>query len=419
MLVIAYKQQLRQVHKRIYRCFTSKSTTLQNKDPKNRSEEPEPAYDRVTKNAEETIVYSRHPFQCQYGAILPELHLAYEAWGKLNDAKDNVVLLQHGLSANPHARSNLVLKDSSPGWWEKFIGPGLSLDTNKFFVICVNLLGSCYGSTGPSSINPITGKPYGGDFPIVSIGDMVHSQFLLLNMLGIHKVHAVVGASLGGLAAFSSAKQYPQSIDRIVSISAAGNSAPSAIAFRYLQRVALMMDPKWNNGHYYETGIPFDGTRLARKIATLTYRSGPEWDERFKTMKVDDSDNSLPRYRSTEFLIEDYIRHQGESFIKRTKYDPNSIIYLSKAMDIFDIGENHGSMAEGFAQIKCPTLVMGASSDILYPVSKQKDAARYIAQGGNKNVEFYINDGHFGHDTFLLDVDGMGKEMKIVYNGSE
>jgi len=397
----------RQICTSINQCMQKEAPRINNIKESCEVEEAEPSYDSLS---EETIIYSNQPFKCEHGGVLPELHVAYESWGELNANKDNVVLVQHGLSGSTHARSHLENDLSVAGWWEKFIGPGLSIDTDKFFVICANSLGSCFGTTGPGSINPITQKHYGGDFPIISVGDIVNSQFILLNALGINKLHAVVGASLGGLTTFMTAALYSQHIDRIVSISGGGSSPPSAIAYRYLQRVALMNDPKWKNGHYYESEFPLEGAVMARKIATLTYRSGPEWSERFKTKKV--SNVSLPRYRGTEFMIEDYIKHQSESFIKRTKYDPNSLIYLSKAMDIFDIGEGFSSMEEGFSRIKSPTLVMGASSDVLYPATHQQQAADHIKRAGNPNVLLKISEGKFGHDTFLLDVDGMGSHMK-------
>ncbi|XP_066914807.1 uncharacterized protein [Clytia hemisphaerica] len=372
----------------------------------------EPNYARTDETADEIIIHSPEPFATKHGGILPDVNIAYEAWGQLNNEKDNVILLNHGLSASSHAKTNSNNPISANGWWEKFIGPGLSIDTNKFYVICVNHLGSCFGTSGPSTINTTSGKHFGSDFPIVTIEDMVRVQFRLLDIFGIEKVHASVGASLGGKSSLLSPALFPDRINRMVSISAAAASPPSSIAFRYLQRVALMNDPKWNNGHYYDGLFPTDGTRLARKIATLTYRSGPEWEKRFKTEKINHPDAVLPRYHEPEFLIEDYIRHQGETFMAKTKFDPNSLIYLSKAADLFDMSNGFQNLEESFARIKCPSLIMGATSDILYPITKQKEMADLIEKGGNKDVLYYADEGYFGHDTFLLDVEGMGIKMK-------
>lgn len=395
----------------------NKSTTINASPATERSykvtgDDAEPSYGRTSKSADEIVIQSSDPYNFVHGGTISDVSIAYESWGQLNREKDNVIILHHGLSASAHAKKNANNPHSSDGWWEKFIGPGLSLDTNNFFIMCINHVGSCFGTSGPSTINTDSGKPYGSDFPIASIEDMVRIQFRLLDIMGIEKVHASVGSSLGGMASFISSAIFPDRINRMVSISAGGSSPPSSIAFRYLQRVALMNDPKWKGGHYYGSEFPTDGTRLARKIATLTYRSGPEWEKRFRTEKVNHPDVTLPRYHGPEFLIEDYIRHQGESFLAKTKFDPNSLIYLSKAMDLFDMSEGCQSMAEGFARIKCPSLVMGASSDILYPPSKQQEAAAHIIAGGNNDVVLHIEDGYFGHDTFLLDVDGMGPRMK-------
>ena len=375
--------------------------------------EPEPSYECVNR-AEEIVYYHNKPYRCHYGGILPDLQLAYECWGTLNAKKDNVVLLQHGLSGSSHVRSHDEYEGSAPGWWQKFVGANKMIDTNKFFVICVNHLGSCFGSTGPSSYNPITERPYGGDFPIVSIKDICEAQVLVLDYLGIDKLYAVVGASLGGMAAFWLAAQFPDRVSRMVSISGGGNASPQAIAFRYLQRDAIMKDPNWRNGNYYGLEPPVQGMQLARKIATLTYRSGPEWSKRFDRKKINQHVH-LPRYTGSEFAIEDYIRHQGESFLEKTGYDPNSLIYLSKAMDLFDMGDLGAKckgLRDGFCKIKCPTLVMGASSDVLFPSRKQEEAAQLITESGNRNVVLNIVDGHYGHDTFLLDLEGMGMCMK-------
>jgi len=380
-------------------------------DVKRDLDDAEPAYERIS-YSEEQFYSHYYPFYCENGGVLPKVEVAFETWGELNEQRDNAVLLFSGLSASSHAKSHEEMENSQPGWWEKFIGPNGKIDTNKYFVICANHLGGCFGSTGPSSINPSTNRPYGGDFPIVSIQDLVKTHFILMDHLKIEKVHAVVGSSLGGMVAVMAAALYPKRIGRMISISAGASAHPTAIAFRYIQRLALMGDPQWRKGHYYQTGLPMYGMQLARKIATLTYRSGPEWSDRFGRNRIQNSDIRLPRIDGAEFEIEDYIRHQGETFFQKSQYDPNSLLYLSKAMDLFDMKDGFQTLEDSLARIKVPCLVMGASSDILFPAAQQIELAEALVNSGNSNVSLQIIEGKYGHDTFLLDVDGMGTHTK-------
>jgi homoserine O-acetyltransferase len=238
---------------------------------------PEPQYDNVVSGYES--FHSREPFACEWGGVLPELTLAYETWGELSPARDNAVLLHTGLSASSHAKSHA--RNDQPGWWDSFIGPGAPIDTDRWFVVCSNLLGGCYGSTGPPSPNPATGQPWATDFPIVTVRDMVSAQLRLLDHLGIERLHASVGASLGGMQSLDLAACAPDRVARIVSISAALRSYPQSIAIRFVQRQAVMADPDWREGRYYGQSFPHRGQRVAREIGTITYRSGPEWQERF------------------------------------------------------------------------------------------------------------------------------------------
>ncbi|KAF6025437.1 hypothetical protein EB796_016244 [Bugula neritina] len=216
------------------------------------------------------------------------------------------------------------------------IPQGCAVDTNKYFVICTNTLGGCYGSTGPSSINPETGEPYGTTFPLLSVKDMVNAQFLLLDHLGVEKVYATIGSSLGGMCSLTSAVEYPERVGRMLSISSCALSHPTSIAMRYLQRKSIMTDPMWQNGHYYGKSYPRNGMKMARELATMTYRSGPEWSQRFSRKRIDENEKLA---LCPTFLIESYLDYQGEMFC--TMYDPNSLLYISKAMDLFDIGEDH------------------------------------------------------------------------------
>ncbi|OLY78079.1 putative serine-O-acetyltransferase cys2 [Smittium mucronatum] len=274
------------------------------------------------------------PFPLSHGGILPSIKIAYETWGTLNSDGSNAILLHTGLSASSHAKSHP--KNTKPGWWEDFIGPGLSIDTNKYFVICTNVIGGCYGSTGPSSINELTGKRYASSFPILTVNDMVRAQFLLLDHLKINKLHASVGSSMGGMQSLAAASISPERVGRLVSISACALSHPYSIALRFAQRQVLMTDPNFNRGHYYDSVPPHVGMKLARQISTVTYRSGPEWELRFG--------RSRSRPASTpalcpDFLVETYIDHKSESFC--LQYDANSLLYISKAMDMFDISKSN------------------------------------------------------------------------------
>eukprot|EP00118_Oscarella_pearsei_P008518 m.44380 g.44380 ORF g.44380 m.44380 type:complete len:434 (+) comp33514_c0_seq1:152-1453(+) len=364
---------------------------------------PEPKYSAVVKGYQK--FHNPEPFVCRWGGILPELRLAYETWGELNESKSNVVLLHTGLSGSSHAKSHA--ENPEEGWWEDFIGPGRPLDPNQFYIVCVNNLGGCYGSQGPSSINPTTKKHYAMTFPLVTVEDMVRSQFLLLDYLGIEKLHAAVGASLGGMQSLMSAALFPERVGRVVSISACARTHPQSIALRYCQRRILMSDPNWNSGNYYQGKYPFIGIRHAREVGTFTYRSGPEWVERFGHRRRNStaSPNFCP-----DFEIEHYLEHAGEKF--SLMYDPNSLLYLSKAMDLFDLGDGYSSLLEGVKRIECPVLILGVHSDVLFPVYQQVEAAELLRKAGNSSVTYYEINSVYGHDTFLLDLHNVGVAVK-------
>lgn len=371
---------------------------------RNKMAGPEPEYDKIITGYK--LFHHQHPFEMKYNkARLPELQVAYETWGKLNETKSNAVMIQAGLSASSHAKSHR--ENLRPGWWEKFVGPGCAVDTDEFFVICPNNLGSCYGTTGPSSVNPLTGKQYATTFPLTSIDDMVQANFLLLDELGIDKLHACVGSSLGGMLSLMAAAEFPERVGRIISISSCAQSHPSSIAMRYLQRKTIMSDPNWNKGHYYDGPYPKMGMKLAREIATMTYRSGPEWDQRFSRERIDPGG---PNTLCPTFTIESYLEYQGESF--STKYDPNSLLYISKAMDLFDMGEGYSSLQEGLSRVKCPVMVIGVQTDILFPIWQQRTLAELLQKSGNLGVTFYELNSLYGHDTFLLDINGVGAAVK-------
>lgn len=316
----------------------TRSATLSSRTATNTTGQPgsnEPSY---TSGA--TLNYHcSDPLLLDWGGLLPSFDIAYETWGTLNADASNAVLLHTGLSASSHAHSTEA--NPKPGWWESFIGPGKPLDTDRYFVICTNVIGGCYGSTGPGSLDPADKERYATRFPILTMSDMVRAQFRLLDHLGINVLHASVGSSMGGMLSLASGVLYPERVRRLVSISGCARSHPYSIAMRHTQRQVLMMDPNWNRGFYYGQVPPHAGMKLAREIATVTYRSGPEWEQRFGRRRADPS---KPPALCPDFLIETYLDHAGEKWC--LTYDPNSLLYVSKAMDLFDLGrENQDATA--------------------------------------------------------------------------
>ncbi|KAL2161019.1 hypothetical protein VTH06DRAFT_8732 [Thermothelomyces fergusii] len=333
----------------------NRSATLERQaSARSDSSGPEPHY-----TVGVTQVYRcKEPLLLDHGGLLHEFDIAYETWGRMNPARSNVILLHTGLSASSHARS--TPENPQPGWWEKFIGPGRALDTDKYFVVCTNVLGGCYGSTGPSSIDPLDGRHYATRFPILTIQDMVRAQFRLLDHLGVDVLHASVGASMGGMQSLAAGVEFPGRVGRVVSISACARSHPYSIAMRYVQRRAILNDPNWNRGFYYGRVPPHVGMKLAREIATVTYRSGPEWEQRFGRRRADPA---KPPALCPDFLVETYLDHAGEKFC--LTYDANSLLYVSKAMDLFDLGRaNQLATAARRAERQAALLSRSSSSPL-------------------------------------------------------
>jgi homoserine O-acetyltransferase len=339
------------------------------------------------------------PFELHFGGVLPSFRLAYETWGEPNADGSNALLLCTGLSASAHARSHAT--NDEPGWWEEMVGPSRPIDTSRWFVICSNVLGGCLGSTGPASPRPGGGGIWGPAFPLVSIWDMVKAQGFLLDHLGVECVDAVVGASMGGMQAMAFAALHPTRTRRCVSISAPGRSYPLSISLRFVQRQAVMRDPAWRDGHYDESSAPRSGFHLARQIGTITYRSGPEWDRRFARERVREDAPTFDQ----DFQVESYLVHQGDRFVDR--FDANSYLYLSKAMDLFDLGECAGSYDEGVARIRARTLLVGVTTDLLFPIHQTEEVARILREWG-RDCRFIRLDSVYGHDAFLIEIDRFG-----------
>lgn len=354
--------------------------------------------------------YGMSEFILRRGGNLSEVTVAYESWGELSVNNDNAILIFTGLSPTPHAASSIL--DPTPGWWEYMIGPGKAIDTNLYYVICVNSLGGCYGSTGPMSINPSTGKPYGTSFPELSIEDIAKAGHHLLMELGIDHLHSVVGPSMGGMIALAYALQYPDEIDYMVNISSACRALPFTIAMRSLQREIIRCDPLWNNGDYYEGEQPLSGMTLARKLGLVSYRAAEEWHQRFDRARIEKSRRHGEPFEM-EFQVESYLDYNAKKFIH--SFDANSYLQLSRAMDWFDVADHGGSVKAGLAKIHTKkTLVIGVTTDILFPLDQQKEMAEGLKNVG-RNTEYRVLDSISGHDAFLVDKDHFAPILQSFY----
>jgi homoserine O-acetyltransferase len=338
------------------------------------------------------------PFPLRAGGILEDAVIAYETWGRLDPDRSNAILLFTGLSPSAHAASSP--DDPSAGWWEPMIGPGKAIDTERWFVICVNSLGSPFGSTSPLSIDPATGHPYRLDFPELSIEDIAAAGYETARRLGIERLEAVIGPSLGGMVVLAFVAQFPGVARRLVSISGTDAASPVAIALRSVQREAIMRDPQWRGGQYAPDRPPRDGMRLARKIGTITYRSSLEWNERFGRTPLGDDAHRASRF-APEFAIEGYLEAQAERFVR--SFDANCYLYLSRAMDRFDLSA-HAPPAEVFARARLDSaLVIGVQSDMLFQLQEQERIAAALV-AARVPTTLVSMPSREGHDAFLVDI---------------
>lgn len=358
--------------------------------------------------------YGTGDFFMHRGGRLKEVVIAYEAWGNLSSNHDNAVLVFGGLSPSAHACSSEL--DPGKGWWEYMIGPGKPIDTNQYYVICVNTLGSCFGSTGPSSINPETNRAYGLDFPDLSIEDVAKSAHHALHDLGIDHLHTVVGSSMGGMSSLAYALMYPTEVDHLITISAATRALPFTIAVRSLQREIIRCDPAFKDGQYAQDEEPVSGMVLARKLGLMSYRAAEEWHQRFNRARVSADRKSSDRF-GIEFEVESYLDYNAHKFVKT--FDANSYLYLSRAMDLFDVAEHGGSVNAGLAMIQARnTLVIGVETDILFPVHQQKEIADGISKAG-RPVEYVQLDSINGHDSFLVDEQHFAPVIRKFFENNQ
>jgi homoserine O-acetyltransferase len=339
------------------------------------------------------------PFAFRSGQTIEGFTLRYETYGAMNATRDNAILICHALSGDHHCAGWHSPSDRKPGWWNNLIGPGKAVDTRRFFVVCANVLGGCQGSTGPSSIEPATGRPYGIRFPFVTIPDMVYAQKLLLDRLGVPELHAVMGGSMGGMTALMFAMEYPQFTRRQVIMASTANESAQAIAFNEVGRQAIMQDPAWNNGEYPRDGGPRVGLAIARMMAHITYLSDAGMDRKFGRRKRESAGGEAYTF-DAQFEVESYLRHQGESFINR--FDANSYLYITRAIDQFDPARAAGSLEQAFAPVQAESLVVGFASDWLFPPEQNRAIALALLRAG-KRASYAELATDLGHDSFLLE----------------
>ena len=347
-----------------------------------------------------------HTLSLQSGASLRDYHLAYETYGTLNADKSNAVLICHALNASHHVAGVYADQDKSEGWWDNMIGPGKPVDTNHFFVIGVNNLGSCFGSTGPMHIHPDTGDVYGADFPVVTVEDWVNAQALLLDALGIHQLAAVMGGSLGGMQALSWTLQHPDRVRHAVVVASAPNLTAENIAFNEVARRAIVTDPDFHEGHFYAHGvIPKRGLRIARMVGHITYLSDDVMNEKFGRQLRDAVVGSATGYRystqDVEFQIESYLRYQGDKFSEY--FDANTYLLITRALDYFDPARRFdGDLSKAFADIRAKFLLVSFTTDWRFSPTRSREMVRALLDN-QRDVSYAEIDAPHGHDAFLLD----------------
>ena len=349
-----------------------------------------------------TFAEPPHEMILENGSKLGPVTIAYETYGSLTPARDNVVLIAHALSGDAHVAGYYREEDPKPGWWDIMVGPGKGIDTDKYYVVCSNILGSCMGSTGPSSLNPKTQKPYGLEFPVITIGDMVRAQRALMDHLGIQKILSVIGGSIGGLQVLEWAVQYPDIVFSAVPLATTARHSALAIAFNEVARQAIMADPHWNRGDYYDGKKPDLGLAVARMIGHITYLSDDSMRKKFGRRLQDRSDFSFNF--DADFQVESYLRYQGKKFVER--FDANSFLYITKAADYFDIARQHdsGSIVRAFSKARARFLVVSFTSDWLYPTYQSRSLVQAMKKNG-LDVSFCEIAAEWGHDAFLLPSD--------------
>lgn len=342
---------------------------------------------------------SDEPFTFECGRTIPGFTLRYETYGRLNAAGDNAILVCHALSGDHHCAGFHNLSDRKVGWWNNIIGPDKALDTHRYFVLCCNVLGGCQGSTGPLSINPDTGEPYGINFPIVSIRDMVRAQERWLRAIGVTRLHGVIGGSMGGMQVLEWGITFPGFVRKLLAMATTAREGAQAIAFNEVGRQAILQDPEWNKGNYRAGEGPRVGLAIARMMAHITYLSDASMARKFGRRIVaghKESDNTF----DVQFEVESYLRYQGKSFTNR--FDANSYLYITRALDQFDLAEKPGSLEAAFAPVEAESLVVGFTSDWLFPPDQNRAIVTALLRAG-KTASYAELTTDLGHDSFLLE----------------
>jgi homoserine O-acetyltransferase len=355
------------------------------------------------------------PFVLESGKNLQGVNIRYESYGQLNSQKSNAILIHHAFTGDAHAAGKHKAADKYPGWWDSMIGPGKALDTNRYYILCANVLVGCGGTTGPASINPETGLVYGLDFPSVSILDMVHLQKVLVEHLGIKQLLAVIGGSMGGMQALQWTVSYPQMVRSGIILASTHRLSPQGIAFHAVGRNAIFQDPHWQNGNYtVQEDQPTQGLAIARMIGHITYLSDESMRSKFGRRVKSGVIN--PFTGSEQFEVEGYLLHQGNKFVKR--FDANSYIYLTRAMDTFDLGKPYGGLEGAFARSQSEYLVLSFSSDWLFPTYQSKEMVNAMIKTGRK-ASFAEIQSPYGHDSFLLEHELQDKYIRAFLNNLE
>lgn len=367
-----------------------------------------------------SIADAEHPFKLECGAKLPEVNVEYETYGELSEGKDNVILICHALSGDAHVAGwDAAAKGhperkwrlTHPGWWDAVIGPGKPIDTERFFVVCANVLGSCYGTTGPASIEPSTGKPYGLRFPKVTVGDWVVMEKTLLEHLGIKHIYAVIGGSLGGQQALEWALRYPKAIGKCIIMASGPKLSAQGLGFNAVARNAIMRDVNFANGDYYGNKKgPDNGLAVARMLAHITYLSGKGMDFKFGRERLDKNDD-MQRGFEAEFSVESYLNHQSKSFVER--FDADSYLYITRAMDYYDAASawGDGDLRKACRRLHSELMVVSFSSDWLYPPAEAREFVNAIL-AENKPVTYVEIQSESGHDAFLVDTVPVGRLLR-------
>ena len=338
------------------------------------------------------------------GVTLHSIDVAYETYGKLDAARSNAILVTHAFSGDAHAAGEDA--QGRPGWWDDMIGPGKGFDTNKYFVICSNVLGGCRGTTGPSSIDPATGNPYAMKFPVITIGDMVRLQKMLIDSLGIRQLLAVAGGSMGGMQVLEWVAAYPDAVRCALPIATSWRHSAQQIAFNEVGRQAVMFDPDWNGGNYYSGKLPARGLSIARMVGHITYMSDESMRQKFGR-RLRDKD-AFGFDFEVDFEVESYLRYRGAQFVDR--FDANSYLFITKAMDYFDVTQGRGALPTVFENASTRFLVVSFTSDWLYPTYQSQEIVRAL-RSRNREVAFVELESNYGHDAFLVEIK---EEAEIV-----